>query len=1019
MERIDQQVATNRIGRKLLSWINLRPEESKRTLLMFAFYTMTSIGLLWLEASAVGLFLEEYGAEWLPRIYIASSVISVALGFLYSWMQRFLPLRRVIVLIALLMALPLLLLRYGLASPVVSVFSGAVVFKTTVLLLRLWLEAIYVLNDINTSITANQLFNIREIKRTYPLISSGVLLADIISGFSLPFILTLLPRDQGLPTVILLSFGMMVIGAGILFYLSRTYQQSFPDSLRRRQERPSDSVITQIRGRMKGYVRLLIVFFVMAQILLLLVDFQFLSLLEQQPGYSAQGDRIASFLSVLNGALGICELAAQWTFSSRVIERIGVFQTVMALPIVVIALTLGIVICSFVTTGWIFVFWGLVIRKFLYELLHYTLFASVSPVLFQPVPELLRGGLQATVRGIAEPLATGGTGVALFALVAWNRENGADLHRQNLSIFAVMILLGIFWWWTIHILQSEYVTLLVFNAGRGQLNSSDAVDLRELKRAVVEKLEKPEEEADKRSCIELLSQIDPNNVGEVLAPLLGKLAPVLQQKSLEVMIHAPNPAHLPFVQALIAQKPTPEVMAVALRYVWITDEQPNIRQLRSYLRPGVDPMIRGTAASLMLQRGTPTQKAEATNTLRLMLTHKNKQERVMGCRALGEALYLQALRIYIPNLLQDRSLQVRCAVLEAIGATRLKEYYPSLLRGLTYKSTRDAAQRALVKLENDALPMLVAMAGDTRQSDLVRCYAWSAIGQIGTMEAIDLLISHLKTSWGETRRNILRILIKIPQERGIDSVMDRLGRRGIEQLIDQEIMFLGQTYAALVDLAPEKAQGQEADLLRRSLRDLPGDSIDRLFLLMKFLYPLATIQVASFNLQSGSPSNRAQGLEILDNTLDIPTKRALLAILDRTLDSEKLQSLSSIIAYEPMNCDDRLRRLLDLRHFLSDWALACCFHFARQSRTRLSSDQILSSLNHPRGFVREAVLSYLELASPSALQRILPMLQNDPDRLVSVQVKRMMKTLGLDLRPLSRLGVDEDDMPNTAELGPL
>ena len=440
-------------------------------------------------------------------------------------------------LIALLMALPLLLFYYGLSFSEVSVVGGVVIFKTSVFLLRLWLEAIYVLNDINTSITANQLFNIREIKRTYPLISSGVLLADIISGFSLPIVLSLLPRSQGLPTVILFSFGMMVLGAGVLSYLSQTYQQSFPD--RRRQERQSDASLSRVRGEMKGYVRLLIIFFGMAQVLLLLIDFQFLSLLEHQPGL-AEGNKIASFLAVLNGTLGICELAGQWMFSSRVIERVGVFTTVMALPVVIVLLTIGIVICSVITQGWALLFWGLVTRKFLYELLHYTLFASVSPVLFQPIPEMLRGALQARVRGVAEPLATGGTGVALLLMVY--AQKGTGVQVQNLTLFSIVIVLALFWLWTIRQLKKDYLNLLVFDAGRGKLSGSD-IDLRELKRAVIESLEKPGAEADKRSCIELLSQIDPRNVGEVLSPLLDKLSPSLQQKSLEVMLNHPNPAY--------------------------------------------------------------------------------------------------------------------------------------------------------------------------------------------------------------------------------------------------------------------------------------------------------------------------------------------------------------------------------------------------------------------------------------------------------------------------------------------
>ncbi|MEL7316911.1 MAG: MFS transporter, partial [Cyanobacteria bacterium J06559_3] len=100
---------------RLLRLINLRPNEAERTLLMFAFYTATSMGILWLEVSSVALFLDKYNADSLPWIYIFSAGVGFSLSFVYSWMQRILPLRWVIVLIAVLMAVPILLFRWGLA----------------------------------------------------------------------------------------------------------------------------------------------------------------------------------------------------------------------------------------------------------------------------------------------------------------------------------------------------------------------------------------------------------------------------------------------------------------------------------------------------------------------------------------------------------------------------------------------------------------------------------------------------------------------------------------------------------------------------------------------------------------------------------------------------------------------------------------------------------------------------------------------------------------------------------------
>ncbi|MEL6382328.1 MAG: HEAT repeat domain-containing protein [Cyanobacteria bacterium J06626_18] len=100
-----------------------------------------------------------------------------------------------------------------------------------------------------------------------------------------------------------------------------------------------------------------------------------------------------------------------------------------------------------------------------------------------------------------------------------------------------------------------------------------------------------------------------------------------------------------------------------------------------------------------------------------------------------------------------------------------------------------------------------------------------------------------------------------------------------------------------------------------------------------------------------------------------------------------------------MTTSYRLRHLLDLRYFLSDWAVACCFHLARQQRWSITSENIVSCLKHPTGFVREAVLSYLHIASPRVLQDLLPLMRNDPDEIVANQVKDLMAELDAIVQP--------------------
>ncbi len=612
--------------------------------------------------------------------------------------------------------------------------------------------------------------------------------------------------------------------------------------------------------------------------------------------------------------------------------------------------------------------------------------------------------MQALSGGTAEAIASGLTGLVIFGTLFISTEFlPTGLHKWVFMAETIIIAgacLKVVWE-----LRLRYVDLLVLSAERGQLSASN-VGLRDIKKGVVKALAETGSEADKRSCLELLAQIDLPGAGEVLAPLLIKLTPDLQCQSLEVMLMAgANPLYVKQVRYLLEQPSgtiEPEVFALALRYVWLAEPDSDLTLLEPYLHPQQNSLIRATAAALLLRQGTPMQKAAATKTMRRMLTHKQEQERMNGVKALREAIYLQALRIHIPNLLQDASLRVRCAVLEMIAATHLEEYYSALLAALFYKSTRATAMHALIRLENEALKMLLELATDNYKPEVVRMYAWRTIAQIGTLEAREVLWLQLEQSWGNTRDHIIRSLLKINFQPGNNNSVDRFFENRVETLIEQELRCLGEIYAAYLDLQIVDSLAitqvndkllMVSELLQRSFLELEMNIKERLLLLLKLLYPPEKMQAAAFNLRSPSVTNLARGLEILDHTVYLSCKPLLLTVLDQQSEQDKLQHLieSKLVAYQKMSISDRLQSLLMQRKLLSDWCLACCFHFAQEAHIPLKSDEILTTLSHPTGFVREAAISYLNVVSHRVFREILPRLQKDPHPLVASQIKDLMQ----------------------------
>ena len=1076
---------------RFLRGLNLRPEESNRTFWMFLGCSTMSVGVLWLETAATGIFVAEYGTDRLPLIYLSSTLVSIFLGVIYAWVQSIVPLRWSLVLVSLLMAFPVLLFYQGLVLPPDTpvLWMGGIVGLTTLkmvaIAMRLWLQVVYVLNDLNTSITANQLFNVRELRRTYPLISSGVLVADAASGFLLSGVLAII----GSSGVVLVSFSMMILATGILFLITQKQSRFFDTTSRRREV--NTEATQQLRGQTMNYRWLLLLFFVLAEAMFWLLDFQFNKELEgiftrdldgirSLPFFLSQGqgvsEKIAGFLGFFQGTLGVCELMMQWFVARWVIDRFGVFTTTGILPTLILTLGGSIAVANLmpsIAQMGLLIFWAVVALKFLYELFHFTLLASVGPVLFQPIPQKWRNAIQASVRGNAEPFANALIGLFILGLM-WVFKDQMPVESWRNLVFPMLMAMAVVWLMAIYFVRRNYEAILVMGARQELLSgrSASPAAIKELKRAAVSALSQPGMEDSQMGCVELLIKIDASNALDVLAPMLQSLPQEAQVRVLEIMQENPQPQYAVSVGRLITySKPAP-VVAAALRYVYGNDRKADLQQLTDYLRPQAPASVRATAAALLLEHGDRDQRAQVTNFLRLMLTSPNPEERRASCDAIRHLKYLQALQLYILEIVkEERSIEVRCAVLEVVAATHFEKCYPALVAGLHDPQTRSAAIHALTSLDNEALPLLKALVKNWREQDSVRNIAWGIIGQVGTPEAIAFLIEQLPLTWSADRTSILRALIKVPIDQGIDRTADQLGRSGIESLVDQDLMLISHTTAAMLDLAGRVQTRDLEEMLYRALQGVQSDCIDRIFLLMQFLYEPEIIQAAEFSFKSGFSDDMAQGLEILDTKLDIPQKRSLLIILEISnatkhqnshasiskipkipkahktknlahptrstnrrfnrqskLDLERqLQSLSSLVTYTSLDPVDRLRELMDLRHFLSDWVLACCFHLARAEGWQLERHQVLDGLRGGSSLLREASLLYLHNLSQrgtnnAAFLNVLPRMQNDSDAILRRQVQVWMEDYGLStelqMKPLRPSPQDDvSDIPSTEIFG--
>ena len=77
----------SRLKESALTLLKIRPGESSMLTLLALFAFFKSVSLIYFETAANTLFLSRFKIEVLPYVYIASAVVSVLTGLLYTYCE--------------------------------------------------------------------------------------------------------------------------------------------------------------------------------------------------------------------------------------------------------------------------------------------------------------------------------------------------------------------------------------------------------------------------------------------------------------------------------------------------------------------------------------------------------------------------------------------------------------------------------------------------------------------------------------------------------------------------------------------------------------------------------------------------------------------------------------------------------------------------------------------------------------------------------------------------------------------
>lgn len=875
----------NRLLRRL--GVDVRPSEVAVCCLLFAMHFLLLAFQYTSKAVRQASFIDTFGSEQLPFVYLGIAVISYPVLLAYGWCADRFQLNRLLAGLAFGVSLSLVLFwwLFGLEATWVSAAF------------YVWVSIIGILLVSQFWSYSSQRLDARQAKRLFGFIGAGGLLGSIAGGQITSWVGSLVSTRAAL---IAAAFVLAVFA--ILVVLKADCPQA--PTLRRTSERLTNARAGFGIVRRSKYLKLIAGIMLLASMVAQVIDIQFSWAVEQSTDSLAE--RTAAFGNLFS-IMGFAAFIFQMLFTARIHRRLGIGFALRVLPVTNGLGTFLFLLAAVTVSPTLLPFaWMLKIGE---NGLRYSLDQATRELLFQPVPAEDRPLAKAFIDVFVQRLAKGLAAVALLTIsFGWL----SVIHASWLSLGWIVL-----WLFLISATQSRYVRSFrdaLLNRG---LQAEAAIDIRDVE--TLEVLMEGLSSSDSREVLHSMELLAAHGRGRLITPMmLHHPDPAVRARTLLILKEADRRDTAPMVEKLLVD-PDPTVRATAsLALVALTPR--DIRDtMMEHLRDP-DPRVRGVSVSYLARQDDAEATARAEEALQEMLSANDPIARQEAARALGtfeDPVHFAGL----VKLLYDKDPNVVRRAIEAVmrrvqsGSTN-PIYAPILISLLHSRRLKHDARNALVAYGTVVIPQMQHFLNEVQEEPWVRRALPKTIAQIGGKKAYEALIESLEVAKDPFLRG--KIVEALGRVRAADP---RLApdRAAIEDQLAYESHAFLRILTDLWSLVPNRfrlvgphvvwPEPHKEHLLVRLLADRMDDHVQNIFGLVALLHTPRDIRAAHRGLISDSAPQRANALEFLENTLSGEVRRLVFAVIDDSQLAERLREAKRIFELTPASPVETLRRL--------------------------------------------------------------------------------------------------------------
>ncbi len=943
--------------------LNIREGEGRLVILLLIHSFFIGITKTFTSTAASAIFIDRFGAQSLPYVYIAVAVVVSLIGFGYTKLES-----RIAFVPLLVTNLSVLLGGVVLFYLLLSVFPN---FIDPAVGLMVWFEVIWAMTSLEFWGLASRLFDLRQGKRLFGLIGSGDVTATIISGFAMSTIVSVV----GVENLLFFSMVGLVGSVVMMLIITRTYQRK----LARTQQQTGANLQSKSSEAQFSYLALFknhytVLIFALAAVAFLgyyVVDNAFYDQAQTQYTDSAQ---LAAFIGNFLAISNILALIARVFISGPFMERFGLLGGLLSLPVMVLAGGLAVVFTGTIWGTIPIIFWLTTGTKLFDSATRFSLYRSAGLVLYQPLSANLQMRVLTAVESFIEPMAGGVAGILLLFLTTY-------LGMRAIGLYYILIIIVVVWLAIIFLVNREYKSVLVQALSKRQLGGNLLALADRSSMAIIQQGVESNNVGQAIYSLYILEEIDHESFGSFLRRALRHPAPEVRLDALDRIERNHVHSTLRNVRLIARYEPDVMVRAKALQVLAALGGPKTVEETRSHLS---DPnlQIRQGAMVGLLRSGGIEGVLVAGQQFFDVVNSSDPVERRLAAQVLGE---VEISSFYLPLLvlLKDEDVTVKEAALLAAGRLRPPQLWPIVTELVSDPALSMTAASALVA------------GGETVVPEIRKAVTQSNLSRQSLIRFIRIL-GRIR---GDAAKHLLEDLLDYPDKVIQHQVMRSLSFCNYQVPTDKMEQLQVIIHAAVADMVWILTILIELDNddvmfpLRNALNDEFVQGRDRLFLLLCFIYDANAILQSREILQMSTVDSdkRAYALETLDLLFSDTLKRWLLPLFDVTISPFRcLELLRSEFPQEYIDQNGRLYQIISgHEEWLMTWTIGCALNTVAQKSLIEMQPLVVDALDAPTPFIRETALWTLVQLNQDEAQLYIERGVNDS----SPQVSKMAKSL--------------------------